>query len=334
MDAVERLLLEGIPTAPGMTTTTELRRLLARGGHDLGARAVQKRLASMVETYDLQCNTATKPTTFWFRPGAKRRHLDQLGPDQALALALAHEHLRDLFPPSTLRWMTDRLDDAKRSLEVDPSGRANGWRRKVRRVPHELPRKPPQVSRAVAAAVSEGLYDGLALEVRYQKRFSDAPEDYTLHPLGLLERSGELWLVARKVSDDGTPGDVHFFLLHRMRSARVLRGVRVAVPQGFSLQGEIERGLPHFLLDLGSRMKLVVRFDDSVVARLEESPLSEDQQIVKIPGGGHRLKATVAHTRALESFLLGYGPLAVVESPPRLRAILAERLEAAARAYR
>lgn len=331
--AIDRLLLQRIPTHPERISTSALHETLAGTGHVLTPRAVQKRLVELQRQHGLLRDDRSKPHQWSWPKGAKQKLFATMAPHEALALVLARDHMKPLLPPRTMQWMDDRLMQSERELGADLSGKPNRWRSKVRRVPLELPRHPKAPDARVFRHVSEALYEGQQLSLRYNKRFEPAPLDYVVHPLGLCEREGELWLVARKQEESG-PGGLRFFLLHRMLEARVLRGRPVVPPPGFDLDRAIAEGLAHFPLELGNHMTLRARFHADVVEKLLESPLSLDQKITQLPSGWWRLQASVPHTRALQAFLLSYGPMCVVESPAPLRDAIVREHVAAAEAYR
>lgn len=333
IDEVARLILSQIPNVPYRVSTPELAKELAKAGHDLGARALQKRLAALELEHGLVRHDGSKPHQWSWPKGKKQKLFPTMAPHEALSLLLAREHLHALLPPRTQQWIEERLEQTQREIGDDASGRTRGWVSKVQRVPHELPRIRPRLEARVFKDVSEALFEGLQLELSYRKRFTQAPQSYVVHPLGLCEREGEIWLVARK-DESESPDDLRFFLLHRMGQTKVLRGRPLRSIAGFDLRKAIHDGLAHFPLELGSHISLRARFDPRVIEKLLESPLADDQKVTKLPDGWHRLSATVPHTRALHAFLLGYGPLCVVESPKPLREALAKDFEQALAAYR
>lgn len=332
LDDVAQVILSHIPTVPLRVSTPDLARELEKAGQRLGPRALQKRLGALELEHGLVRYDGSKPHQWSWPKGRKQKLFPTMAPHEALSLLLARDHLHALLPPKTQQWIEDRLALTEREIGHDMSGRTGRWRTKVMRVPHDLPRLRPTVAARVFKDVSEALFEGLKLELSYQKRFAQAPLAYVVHPLGLCEREGEIWLVARKDENDG-PGDLRLFLLHRMVQTKILRGQPIAPIPGFNLEKAIRDGLAHFPLELGSHVALRARFDERVIEKLEESPLSSDQKVTRLADGWYRLSATVPHTRALQAFLMGYGPLCVVESPKPLREALAKDLRAALAAY-
>ena len=99
----------------------------------------------------------------------------------------------------------------------------------------------------------------------------------------------------------------------------------------FSLDDAVRSGLTHFRL--GDDVALRARFHKDVVEKLEELPLAPDQVIARRDETWFELRATVAHTRALHAFLVGYGPYCVVEAPSVLRDAIRDDLRRAAEQY-
>lgn len=329
---VDALLLKRIPTEPARVTTTELIEHLRQHGQGMTPRGVQKRLGELAERHGLRRIVVGKPHQWCFPVGAKEKLFGAMAPHEALALVLAREHLRALLPPRTTQFIEERLRQTERELDADPSGRPSRWRKTVVHVPHELPRIATPPDARVFRNVSEALYDGLQLALDYRKRGQSEPETYALHPLGLCERDGELWLVATK--DDDPSRTPRFFLLHRATAAKVQRGKPVRVPPGFDLERLIAEGDAHFVLDLGHAIPLRARFAPGVADKLLERPLHKDQRTSLRRDGWLVLEATVPHTRALVAFLLGYGPLCVVDGPKALRDEIAGLHADAAAQYR
>ena len=333
LDDVDQIILHRIPTVPQRASTPDIAEALRNQGHDLGPRALQKRLATLETEHAIVRYDGSKPHQWSWHRGAKQKLFPNMAPHEALSLLLAREHLRALLPPRTLQWIEERLEQSEREVGIDQTGKSGLWRTKVRRVPHDLPRVAPRIDARVFKSVSEALFEGLQLSLRYRKRFVHEPTEYVVHPIGLCEREAELWLAARKHQEDA-PGELRFFLLHRMLDAKVLRGRPAVAPAGFTLDVAIREGMAHFPLELGNAVPLVARFDDCVIEKLDESPLAADQTLERLPDGWVRLRATVPHTRALHTFLVGYGPLCVVESPRALVDAIVTDLESAVAAYR
>jgi proteasome accessory factor B len=78
---------------------------------------------------------------------------------------------------------------------------------------------------------------------------------------------------------------------------------------------------------------VVVRFSPEVAARAAETRWHPSQEVVRDPDGSMTWSATVAGSREIRSWILGWGPDAEVLEPPELRAEIAELLGRAAGRY-
>jgi predicted DNA-binding transcriptional regulator YafY len=80
-------------------------------------------------------------------------------------------------------------------------------------------------------------------------------------------------------------------------------------------------------------VRVVVRFGPAVAARVSETRWHPSQELEPQPDGSLRWTATVAGTREVRSWILGWGPDAEVLEPARLRTEIAGMLRAAAEHY-
>lgn len=328
MDTLALELLKRLPTEPPGITTTALREALAAIGLERSQRAIQLRLDGLEREGSIARDRSGKPHRWSIEPEIKRKLLNPMTASEALALLMAHEYIGQLLPPRSRRYLKERLDEVSAAIEREHSGRGRRWVERVRRVPNELPRGAQRLASGVVETISEALYEGLVIEVRYRKRYARSDESYRLHPLAILERDDALWLVARK-EQGGELGGVQQFVLSRMRGVSVCRGEPIKEPARFSIDRWIAEGRAHYRL--GEEIDLIARFRGDVAERLEENALGAGQRLIEGKDGWVRCEVTVPYTRALQSLLISYGALCVVESPPALRdAISAAHREALA----
>jgi proteasome accessory factor B len=80
-------------------------------------------------------------------------------------------------------------------------------------------------------------------------------------------------------------------------------------------------------------VKVVVRFSPAVAARVAETRWHPSQERERQPDGSLRWTATVAGTREVRIWILGWGPDAEVLEPPALREEIAGLVRAAAEQY-
>ena len=119
--------------------------------------------------------------------------------------------------------------------------------------------------------------------------------------------------------------------MHRFGKAEIL-DEECRIPEGFDLEKEIASGFADFAGG-GEPIRLEFLCEESSAAYLEETPLSEDQEIAEAEEGWVRINATVNDTWQLRWWLLSKGSGIEVIAPENLRKEIAEELEAASSYY-
>ncbi len=79
--------------------------------------------------------------------------------------------------------------------------------------------------------------------------------------------------------------------------------------------------------------RIEIAFDPRIAPYVKERLWHDSQELHDQPGGGVRLVLQVSNDRALKSWVLGFGPLARVISPPELVAEILEEIESAKALY-
>ena len=87
----------------------------------------------------------------------------------------------------------------------------------------------------------------------------------------------------------------------------------------FNLDDIIDSGSFDYADIEDKKIKLTVIFDPMAAKHLSESPLSEDQTMIKKRDGRIQVTATVKDTRQLRWWLLGFSDQVEVIKPKRLR---------------
>ena len=98
----------------------------------------------------------------------------------------------------------------------------------------------------------------------------------------------------------------------------VLLNERAVTPDGFSLDGYISGGAFSYRTGEGET-RLKALFDQDAAIHLEETPLSADQTLSAQEDGSVLVEATVADTRQLRWWLLGFSGRIEVLEPSALR---------------
>jgi predicted DNA-binding transcriptional regulator YafY len=317
-------LLQLIPGAPRTIDTTSLAQQLSSEGFETTARTVQRDLVKL-ETmgYGLECLDDSKPFRWRYGAAAKPMLMPGLDLPQALALLTVEAHMQHLLPRTVLLALRAHFDTARTVVDGKPARR---WLEKVRVVNRAQPVSTPRIDVEVADAVQVGLFEERVLEVRYRRADATVGE-LTLHPLGLIVRDAVSYLVAIAFDYD----DVRLYALHRMSRVKVGGARARKAPPGFDLDGFVESGELGWKLS-SSPIAVELRFFGTAGRTVVESPLSADQQVV-VDGDVVTVKATVADTRVLRSWLLSFGAGVEVRKPAALRRDLGGALRAALARY-
>ena len=167
----------------------------------------------------------------------------------------------------------------------------------------------------------------VAVEVEYQSLDEAVPGRRVLFPRALLLRGSTLYLIAHQ---RGREGDALHFAVQRFRAVRRLE-LEPWPAVRFSLEAFLEDGRQQF--GAGLEVRLRARVSRELARILQEAPLGEDMTLGQREGEWF-LSARVRDTWALTSWILGHGENIEVRAPAALRRRVAERLRAAAQAYR
>ena len=125
------------------------------------------------------------------------------------------------------------------------------------------------------------------------------------------------YLIATKINTN----EVRIFALHRVKKAVELTQKAVQ-PDDFELQKFIDDG--HMGFNMKNQcskepIQLKMIFEEGASIYLDETPLSEDQEITKLDNGHVLITATIQENEQLFWWLLSYGANVEVLEPEALR---------------
>ncbi len=187
------------------------------------------------------------------------------------------------------------------------------WADRVRVVPNGLALLPQTGDAGVMATVGEALLRECCFAARYRNR-DDAERTFRrVHPLALVLRGPALYLLATLDEYE----DIRQLRVHRFLSAELRLDQARRLPENFDLDAYIRAG--GFEYPEGEPIPLVALFQRGAAWHLQETPLSDDQQIVDEDDERIRLSATVNDTSLLRWWLLGFGAGVEVLEPVGLR---------------
>lgn len=155
-------MLRFIPRLPRKVDTAKLQYELAKAGHDINLRTIQRDLNKLSEVLPLVADNA-KPQGWSWAADAKVVDLPALDPQAALTFKLVESHMQQLLPASTLNYLQPWFHAANGVLDQHGNGLAH-WPDKVRVLPRGLPQKAPDT----APEIAEAIYQAVLLERQLQ----------------------------------------------------------------------------------------------------------------------------------------------------------------------
>ena len=303
-------ILDLLPAAPGSATAPALWARLKDEGFQCTKRTVERDLEVLSGHHPLVVEDSEKPFRWAFAHRAPQRVLPGLTPAQAVALALAREHLGALLPKP----LAESLEPLYRSAAAVMSDL--GWKRWVEAtafVPSTQQLIPAKYDTEVLFSIQKAIAENRRLSIRYRKKWDDAPVDREVSPLGVLFGGAVSYLVATDVRGEQPKQ----FALHRVESASVVEAGR-HVPKGFKFKDYARSAEAKWLHE--PNIRLVLWIDPPAAEHLRETPLSEDQTWRRLSSPDVvEVTATVDDTEQLRWWLLSFGEQINVKSPRSMR---------------
>lgn len=322
-------MLRLVPRAPAKISVRDLCDRLRDADFPVTTRTVQRDLNELACVFPLVSDDREQPYGWSGQRDASSFDLPGLSIPEALTLTLVEQHLRNHLPPSTNDAWQPHFRSAARTLSaVDGSAQSKAWLNKVRSVMPQQPLLPPAMGEECQRTIYLALMKDLVLKLHYKKRDAQAATVYdAVHPLAIVQRGALIYLVCMCAGYD----DVRTLALHRVQHAELLYEP-ARTNAGFDLDRYIKSG--QFGFRTGDAVMLRATFSRSAAEHLYETPLSSDQVMTVGEGGSIELSATVASTRSLLWWLLGFVDGVVVHEPAELREEIKAVVGRMASAYR
>lgn len=305
-------MLRMVPRYPGSITTRELSERLSRQGFSVTMRSIQRDLEKLSASFPLVVDESCRPFRWSFERDASMDSIPALDLPTALTLELARAYLTPLLPARTVSHLEPHFRQAHRAL-AGAENPLSHWPERVRVIHRGLPVVRPEVDADVLEAVTEGLLRGHCCRLTYQARNWRQPEAIVVHPLGLVFRDPNIYLIATIEGREG----VRQLVLHRASSGRLLEAP-VQVPAGFDLD-EYIRGGAMGLLQSDLPVHLHLRCDRPVLNHLLEAPLGPDQQTLALDESSFEISVTLADTQDLRWWLVAQAEHCDILGPQWLR---------------
>ena len=161
------------------------------------------------------------------------------------------------------------------------------------------------------------------VQMRYYSLSSDREKEYTIEPYRVVFAQGALYVVAFVPEYAQT----RTFALDRIKSLSLTE-------ERFEPVEDEEEAFANSLgVHHGPPEQIEIAFEPRIARYVRERLWHPSQDVRDEPGGGIVVTLQVSNDVSLHSWILGFGPLARVVSPPALAAHIAEQLASARGLY-
>jgi predicted DNA-binding transcriptional regulator YafY len=181
----------------------------------------------------------------------------------------------------------------------------------------------PQQQQIISRALEATLHSRQA-QITYHSKSSQRTKSYLVHPYRLAYAQGGLYLLAYVPEYQ----EVRTFAVERLQNMSVLE-------DRFTPIEELpDAAFPHSLgVHSGPPERIEIEFDPAVADYVRAREWHPSQRIDERPDGAVTMTLDVCVDRALQSWILSFGPFARVRAPERLAAEIAGQFEEARAKY-
>lgn len=313
-------MLRMVPRYPRTITTGELSERLEEQGYSVTMRSIQRDLEKLSVEFPLMVDESSRPHQWSFDRETTMDIIPALDLPAALTFELAQAYLKPLLPSRALSHLKPHFDEAHRTLlrERNPLGQ---WPNHVRVINRGLGGQRPAIDADVLETVTEALLREYQCQLTYQARKWPEPETITVHPLGLIFRDPNVYLIG---TIDGREG-IRQLVLHRATTGELLEEP-VDRPEDFDLDLYIHSGAMG-ILKSDKPVYLKLRCDKPALNHLIESPLGFDQVTNELNDNIFEIAVTVGDTQDLRWWLTAQAVHCDILEPVWLRDEIASTLD-------
>ena len=320
-------MLTAIPVRPHTKSTRQIREEL-RGkdpDFDVSRRTIQRSLEQLSRVFPIASEQRGRANHWYWVERNALTQIPAMSESTAFVLRLTADYLRPLMPPETLRVLDPYFRHAEKILDGTGLGR---WTDRAALIAQGPSLTPPDISADVQEAVYEGLMTNRKVEVEYRSKHKAEPKRIVLNPLGIVVRTGIVYLVATSWNYQ----DIRHYVLHRMSEPQLM-DEPAETPPDFRLADHLGEDGPFAYPASGDKLELRALFHAGAGAHLTESRLAPDHRATQQEDGRVLVEATVADTAELRWWLAGFGSLVEVLGPDSLREEFREKARQLARIY-
>lgn len=320
-------MLTAIPARPQSKSTRQIREELSGKDpdFDVSTRTIQRSLERLSRVFPIASEKRGRANHWYWVERDALTQIPAMSESTAFVLRLAANYLRSIMPPETLRVLDPYFRHAEKILAGTELGR---WSDRAAIIAQGLELTPPDISADVQEAVYEALMTNRKVEVDYRSKHEAEPRRIVLNPLGIVVRTGIVYLVATSWKYQ----DIRHYVLHRMSEPQLM-DEPAETPPDFRLADHLGDDGPFAYPASGDKLALRALFHVGAGAHLTENRLAPDHRTTQQDDGRVLVEATVADTAELRWWLAGFGCLVEVLEPESLREEFREEARGLAQIY-
>jgi len=185
-------------------------------------------------------------------------------------------------------------------------------------------------SAAWLSLVQEAVWETKQLVIRYASTSSQTEaSERTIEPLGLVVK-GNIWYVIARTRE----GDYRTYRISRIEHASKIEQI-FERPADFNLAAHWDASVQSFKTNL-PRYEAVIQANNAILTRMEFARFATVLDREPLDGTAHWSRAHIQFDtlESAASYLLGYGPEAIVVAPQELHDLVVQQAEAIVKAYR
>lgn len=319
------LILGLLPSKDSALESNAIHQRVANQGVQVDRRTIQRDLSELEQKFPhVHSRLKGKAKLWWAEKSLSR--LSML-PTDAMNLVMIMEHAAKFGMAAQVENLAPLRDYATSLLKGSrPSQNCVG---KVISNTRFVVLRSGQVKPEVVEAVQQALLDDASIEALYVKRGASEPRTLHIKPLGLSYQDSNIYLVC---AFRGLPdGKLASLPLHRFLFAKATWD-DVGRPDGFDMNSfEARRSL------IGQKsehpVQLRLRISQTLYERLEENPLTADQQLQPSDEAWWLMTGSLPLSQGLELWILSQGEQLEVLEPVELRKQIASSARRMAALY-
>jgi len=308
------LMLSKIPRSPKRTTAIELKNSLSAEGYDIDVRTVQRDLDKLSTSFPLNYDTEGRKNFWFWIETAAVQDLPGMEPVTALAFQMAESYLSPILPKATLDLLQPYFQRAKQVLQAATQSNLKKWPDKVAVISRGPDLLKPQIKPQIQQIIYDALLKEKQIKATYKSKKTHESTDYILHPLGIVNKHGVIYLVCTLWNYQ----NIKQLALHRFESAEVIED-NSNTPEQFTLSDYVQADHQFAYPITPDLIQLKVLFDAKAGEHLFETPLTDNQVLTAQDDGQLLLEAEISDTQELRWWLSGFGSSAEILEPIELR---------------